>query len=236
MSTPTASSTVPDRPTQTQADRLPEFKQIVIPGIKKLSAANDIYFWGSCIHVSLGGRRLTDLISRTIPRPDPDHPRYKTWTKWSRLVSKWLVQNVDEKFTTHFKNIQPELEFADSTFRAIEGLNIPKTAKEHYMSKALVRLWNTRRHNFTGVDDYVDAWRDQVLACQGLTVGFNYLSATLIMLHEIEAELPVLVKFIHVQVESKDHTSPGQLTYNQFNDIVHGIIRAVQKESWKPPI
>lgn len=231
MSAQVLSNMDPPEPIRTQADRLPEFTSLTIPCIKKLSDAGDLYFWGNCIHISLGCRQLTDLISTTIPRPKRLHPRYRNWALWSRLVSKWLVRNVDEKFTPHFKNVQSKLEFADTTYKEIRELNIPKTAKEDRMHKALIDLWNTRRHHYLGIDQYVDAWRDQVLATYHHTRGFSYLSATLIMLHEIEAEMPVLVKFIMDQVEGRDHTAPDQMTYNEFNEIVRGIIGAVQKEN-----
>lgn len=220
------------KPTRTQADKLPDFKEVVIPNIKKLSTAKDIYLWGNCIQISLGARHLASLTSDTLPRPDVNNPRYNNWVKWSRLVSKWLVRNVDVKFTPHFQQIQAHLEFADTTYKEILALNIPKSPSEDRMTKELIRLWNMRRHQFSGVDGYVSAWRDQVLVCRDLTVGFDYLSATKTMLHEMEADMPVLAKFISLQLEEQEYTSnPTSMSSEQFNSIVRGIIGAVQKET-----
>jgi hypothetical protein len=225
----------------TQADRLPKFKQIVIPLIKKLRTPRDLYFWGNCIHVALIARNLLGLTSDTLPRPPPYDPNYENWAKWSRLVSVWLVKNVDPDFTTYFKDHQVELEFADTTYKAIQTLDIGeeeegsrvKTPEVDRMTKALVKLWNTRRSGFQSIDRYVDAWRDEVIACQSLATPFDYHTATKIMLHEIQDELPILAAYIDLQVQAQ-HDDQKELSYNQFNGIVRGIIGAVQKEHWKP--
>jgi hypothetical protein len=223
---------VPSGPTQ--ADRLPEFRHIIIPPIKRLSNANDIYHWGSCIQISLCARNLSDLTSSTVPRPDENHPMYNNWAKWSRFVCKWLVQNVDENFTSYYKKDQTRLEFADTTYQVIQSLdmNQKKSSEVSSITTELLKLWNMRRCQFRGVDQYVDAWRDQVIICQRLTVGFSYLSATKIMLHEVEWDLPVLATFIDLQLQEYDNVD--QMIYNQFNSIVRGIIGAVQKDNWRP--
>ncbi|KAJ5348073.1 Amino acid/polyamine transporter I [Penicillium brevicompactum] len=224
------------RPTRTQADKLPPYKELIIPNIKRLSTAKDIYLWGNCIEISLCARHLNCLISDTLPRPTTDHPGYQNWLNWSRLISKWLVRNVDPKFTPHFQNIQAQLQYADTTYKEILGLKIPKTDQEDRMTKALIQLWNTRRHKYPGIDEYVDAWRNQVVVCQGLTVGFDYLSATKIMLHEMEGDSPVLAKFIRFQLENPSQPSDARLpmTYEEFDRLVRGIIGAVKKDNLRP--
>ena len=218
----------------TQADRLPGFKHIIIPKIKKLSKAHDIYYWGNCIQISLCARNLNDLTSSTFLRPAADHPTYNNWAKWSRFVSEWLVQNVDENFTTYFRDNQSRLEFADTTYKEIQSLEMGKSPELSHMTTELLKLWNMHRPQFQGIDQYVDAWRDQVLVCQGLTIGFNYFSATKIMLHEVEGDMPVLATFINLQLEDYEYESADNMSYNQFNSIVRGIIGAVQKENWRP--
>lgn len=217
----------PPAMSQTQADKLPEFDKAAIPNIKKLSTAGDLYVWGTCILLSLGKRRLTDLIS-TMIRPDVDHPEYDNWAKWSRSVSNWLIENVEDRFTAQLKAIQPALEFADTTWQEIQLLQIARTIEEARMAGQLFRLWNMRTHQFRGIDYYVEALHEQVIRCETLIFGFNYVSTAKIMLYEMEADMPVLAKFIRVQVDN-DNTGPNQMTYIEFKGIVRGVIGAVQK-------
>jgi hypothetical protein len=228
------------RPVGTQAARLPQFKKISIPHIKKLSVPYDLYSWGNCIQIALLARSLGDLTSNALQRPALNDPNYDNWAKWSRFVSVWLVQNVDTDFTTYFRDNQASLEFADTTYKAIQTLDMGeerspevKRPEVKRMTKALLKLWNTRRSNFWSVDKYVDSWRDEVLACQGLTTPFDYLSATKIMLHEVEEEMPVLAMFINLQLQDQ-YDNEEKMSYEQFNSIVRGIIGAVQKENWRP--
>lgn len=211
----------------TQADNLPEFDESVIPNIKKLSNVHDLYLWGTCIQLSLGKRRLADLTS-TILRPDEDHPKYNNWVKWSRVVSKWLIENVEESHAISLKAIQPALEFADTTYIAIQELDISKTYNEDMKAVHLFHLWSLRRHQFRGIDDFVDAWSEQVIRCHTLNITFNFLSATAMMLHEMEADMPILVKFIREQVEN-EFAGQKHMSYWEFKSIVCGIIRTVQK-------
>ncbi|KAJ5780801.1 Amino acid/polyamine transporter I [Penicillium paradoxum] len=216
--------------TRTQADSLPGFKNITIPNVKKLQQISHLRYWQNVIMVALDCRGLGPLISKALARPTPDHSRYEDWNKWSILVGKWLVKNLDDQFAVPLKAIHPDLAFADETYTAITTMDFSNG--EDQMSKELMKLWTMRRSQYSTIGSYVDAWREQVVTCFKLNLGLSWYAATKLMLMELKDEIPVLCNFINYQI--RDHSeSPGVMDINQFNAITNGILESVYRGSWR---
>lgn len=215
--------------TLSQADNLPEFKQITITNVKKLGQISHIRYWQNVVGVALNCRGLGSLISTTLPRPTTSHSRYENWYKWSILVSKWLIKNVEEHFATPLQAVRPELVFADKTYITITTMNFAH--EENYISHELTKLWNMRREQYHAIGAYVEAWRDQVILCNELNLGLSWYAGTKLMLGELKDEVPVICNFINHQIQDCEGNA-SLMDQDQFNAIANGILEMVYRGMW----
>lgn len=208
-------------PTRTQADDLPPFEEITIPNIKKLSKIWDFKYWQTDVQLALGSLNLLAVVSQYLPKPTVGHIYYANWLKWSRLVTKWLVLNVEEEYAAIIQSIRPRLELADETYLAITKSQ--STDENNMWSKEFTKLWSLRRHQFHSIGTYVTAWHAQVLICDQLNPGVSWYAATKLMLDDLKEEMPDLYHYINRQIDS------ASMAYKEFHIIVDGILDAFNK-------
>ncbi|KAJ5153945.1 Amino acid/polyamine transporter I [Penicillium coprophilum] len=213
----------PSNPVPTQADDLPPFREITIANVNRLSENSDLQPWTAQIQLTLANLDLLAVISHSLPKPTPTHLNYERWLKWSQLVSKWLILNVEAEFADFLRSIRPRLELADKTYLMIVELLRPD--EREIKTEELIKLWSMRRHHFDSIATYVGAWRAQVIICQELELGISWYAAIELMLHELEEEMPNLCDLIDYQIGNRGPAS-GNITYEEFDHIVDDILVA----------
>jgi hypothetical protein len=193
-----------------------------------LCFVHDMVPWLQEVQLVLEHHGLEDLISNTLPRPSDTHPGWIDWVNWSSLVGDWLLKNIHKDLREYLLYMHPGVPYSDMIIQAIRGLQLPG-AQGCFPEFQLSRMWDHRRIQFTSIEAYVSAWGNQVIACRGQSFGLDYERATMIMLYELEHELPILTSLISLQlVESGLLTGPEPMSESVFTCIVVGIIGAVQ--------
>ncbi|KAJ6190888.1 hypothetical protein N7519_000909 [Penicillium mononematosum] len=194
-----SSGTTPLLPA-TQADDLPEPIKVTILDVPKFFLDSNITRWGSRVKNSLKPRMLENLIDPSRPRPASPQPMLR-WRFWSFTVHGWLFNQLDDQIIDLINNLPTESTYADDLW--IEIHKLPVGDPEEHAKKATCDLFTIRRSGFTTAVEYIEAWQYQNSICAGLKVGITPYMATVVMLHQLEEELPKTVGFLHGRLSMK---------------------------------
>jgi hypothetical protein len=97
----------------TQADSLPASLPGKFESIPKLKGWHDYDNWEFLVRSQLYQYSMSDLISPELRRPTEMHRKYATWVKLSRMVSSWILLQLDMEIVSDLLASDEEIQYAD---------------------------------------------------------------------------------------------------------------------------
>ncbi|KAF7136811.1 hypothetical protein CNMCM5793_006329 [Aspergillus hiratsukae] len=108
----------------TQAAKLEDNSiSVTLAGLnEKLKNRKDYEIWTYVAIAQLELHDLDDLVKKSIPRPDPTHPRYRIWTRASKLVRNWLIGQVGKDILNMLRVTTSPTTYADDMWDTIKNI------------------------------------------------------------------------------------------------------------------
>ncbi|KAL2004670.1 hypothetical protein VTN00DRAFT_3198 [Thermoascus crustaceus] len=202
---------------RTQATRLPATDLVRMGAIEKLTTRQDFETWSFLVTSMLGQFDLEDLIDSTIPRPAEDHPHHDRWSRLSKKVRCWLTLQIDSSIVRELRDESStgwSIAYADETYEVIRRIIV---GHAHTKAKS---TWKSaifmKREDYGSVEQYVTAFRQHVKAANLLKTPISPFCASLLLLEQLEKELPGWTGSIEAGFRSDIAET---MTENEFHEI-----------------
>ncbi|KAJ5116957.1 hypothetical protein N7456_001305 [Penicillium angulare] len=197
-------------PPATQSDGLPEptTSFVNLPDIPKLTFDSEIVEWASEIKSALNFLGLDNLIDPSKPRSpsDPSSPKSTqplplAWRFWSLTIRDWLFDQLGNEIQDLVNQLPTRPTYADDLWREIDQLHVRDP--EEAARKATLTLFTMRRADYPSALEYVSRWQIQNGINRSRKVNVSPYMSIVIMLSQVEDELPKAAAFIRGQLAEK---------------------------------
>lgn len=178
---------VPDR-----LDRIPEC----------LTDQSNYEIWDFYVKNALRPYNLHFLIDSTIPRPLPTSSSYTKWDKASCMVRTWLVLQLSRDVVQQLMRTTHPIIYVDETYDAIRRIVM---CDDHTpLGIMYTKVFDMKRSSYATIAEHVADFRKSVKLANCLKLTIMPFCAIIILLHELEAELPIWAAQVDASFTSND--------------------------------
>ncbi|KAJ6147945.1 MAG: hypothetical protein LBE64_08300 [Acinetobacter pittii] len=181
----------------TQADKLPVIGSFVLYKLEpSLKNKEDFNTWYDRVYRILRGYRLHKLIDKNVERPYIDAPDAENWFTLSIQVTAWLSYCIEPEIVKDINSTGQRVELADDF---MHQLKLYMRGEGHdALSAAMMKLFNTKRMEFTTAGEFIDGVKQRFKAANNLKSKLSPYTAIVIVTSQLQ-EIPELRSAIDIR-------------------------------------
>lgn len=192
--------------TATQADHLPTKFPDRIDGVpERLRNRSNFELWEFYVQNTLQAHQLGVLIDFKVPRPPKNSAEYAQWEQTSLILRSWLVLQIEPSLVQELLITTNPTKYADEAYEAIKRLVL---GHGHTLARtAYMKVFNMKRSFYASISQYVDDYRLSIRISNNLGCTITPYCACLLLLRELEPELPTWTASIELAFASTAATT-----------------------------
>jgi hypothetical protein len=179
----------PESNTPTQAADLTAQIDEKLDATIRLKGRENYDIWTTFIIGILELYRLDKLIDSSLPRPQLNDPKYDIWYRCSITIKNWIMVHTEHDIIEKVQTSGKPFRYADEIWDTLK--NVVKGSGTNLRYTTWRDATFCKRDNYGTISQFITAFKRLVRDSNQMDMVITPYMATIILLQELEAELPV---------------------------------------------